>query len=272
MKYRALLAYDGSGYHGFQSQINGVAIQDLIEGALEKVHHEKTGITASGRTDAGVHATGQVFHFEGQKKIGCRGYYNALNTLLPKDIRIRAVQEVPEEFHARFSAVKKVYEYILTTNRDDPFSWRYKTPLRPAADVQKMEEASRVFVGSHDFTSFTHAKIHPDKPRVKTIEAIRFAQKGKDIHVTFEGDGFLRYQIRMMMAVLIRAAEGRLTTEDIADMLEARDKEASRYNAPAQGLYLRHALYPEDLEARCGACWPPEVRDSFRNEPPETVS
>lgn len=72
----------------------------------------------------------------------------------------------------------------------------------------------------------------------------------------------------MMMAVLIQAAEGRLTTEDIADMLEARDKEASRYNAPAQGLYLRHALYPEDLEARCGACWPPEVRDSFRNEPP----
>lgn len=264
MKYRVLVAYDGSGYAGYQSQINGTAIQDVIEKALEKIHHEKTPITASGRTDAGVHALGQVFHFSGHAGIGPRGYYNALNTLLPKDIRIRAVQEAPEDFHARFSAEGKVYTYVLTWDRDNPFIDRYKTILRRGTSVERMKEASRVFLGSHDFTSFANGKIHPNKPRVRRIDAIDFEEDGKDVRVTFQGSGFMRYQIRMMMAVLIRAGEGLLTPAEIQAMLEARNKEASRYNAPAKGLYLVHALYPKDLEERCGACWPSDGASLFQ--------
>ena len=264
MRYRVLLAYDGSGYTGYQSQINGIAIQDVIEKALEKIHHEKVSITASGRTDAGVHALGQVFHFDGSSSIGPRGYYNALNTLLPKDIRIRAVQEAPEDFHARFSVEKKVYSYVLTRERDNPFIDRYKTILQTRSDVDRMKEASRVFLGSHDFTSFAHGKLHPDKPRVRRIDAIDFEDDGRDVKVTFEGNGFMRYQIRMMMAVILRAGEGLLTPAEIQAMLEARDKEASRFNAPAKGLYLVHALYPKEIEERCGTCWPPEGAALFR--------
>lgn len=264
MRYRVLLAYDGSGYAGYQSQINGIAIQDVIEKALEKIHHEKVSITASGRTDAGVHALGQVFHFDGSSSIGPRGYYNALNTLLPKDIRIRAVQEAPEDFHARFSVEKKVYSYVLTRERDNPFIDRYKTILQTRSDVDRMKEASRVFLGSHDFTSFAHGKLHPDKPRVRRIDAIDFEDDGRDVKVTFEGNGFMRYQIRMMMAVILRAGEGLLTPAEIQAMLEARDKEASRFNAPAKGLYLVHALYPKEIEERCDTCWPPEGAALFR--------
>ena len=121
MRYKVTVAYDGHRYAGFQKQINGTGIQSVIEKALEKIVKEPVRITASGRTDAGVHALGQVFHFDGPEKIGTFGYYQALNTLLPKDIRIKKVEEADPDFHARFSAISKHYEYVLTRERDNPF-------------------------------------------------------------------------------------------------------------------------------------------------------
>lgn len=248
MKIKATVSYDGSAYSGFQKQINALGIQDVLEKALSKIHKKPTPVVASGRTDAGVHALGQVFHFEMNEKIGLRGYYEALNTLLPKDIRITKVEAVPDDFHARFSARKKRYEYVYTLERDNPFVYRYKTILKRQPDLQAMKQAAEVFLGRHDFTSFTNAKIPPEKSRVKTIERIEIRQEGKDIRLIYEADGFLRYQVRMMTAVLQAAGEHRLRKEDIQAMLEARDKEVCRYNAPAQGLYLKEVTYDDPAE------------------------
>lgn len=264
MKYRALVAYDGSGYNGFQSQKNGVGIQDIIQNCLTKIHRKPTSITASGRTDAGVHATGQVFHFEGNEAIGSRGYYNALNTLLPKDIRIRALCKAPSQFHARFSAIGKEYEYVLTKEKDNPFSYRYKTQFPHDAEMFLLQKAADQFVGEHDFTSFTNAKIHPDKPRVKRIDSIRVIQDKEDIRIVFQGNGFLRYQIRMMMAVILRVAQRKLSPEDISKMIEAKHKDASRWNAPAQGLYLKRAIYPKEMEEACYEFYPEESKNWFQ--------
>lgn len=246
-RYQVLLAYDGFAYHGWQKQINGLSVQEVIEKAFEKIHKQKTSITASGRTDAGVHATGQVFHFDADGKISEYGYEQALNTILPKDIRVLKVKKVSAEFHARFSAREKRYDYVLTRKKNDPFSYRYKTKVRDNIDVDVMRKASRIFLGKHDFTSFTHAKIPENKPRVKEIRNIVITEEGQDIRIRFEADGFLRCQVRMMSAVLIRAGEGKLTEKQIQAMLDARDKEAVRFNAPSEGLYLVKVTYDPEF-------------------------
>ncbi|MCF0259330.1 MAG: tRNA pseudouridine(38-40) synthase TruA, partial [Erysipelotrichaceae bacterium] len=167
--YKAVIAYDGSEYGGFQKQINALGIQEVIEKALSAIHKYPSSVTASGRTDAKVHALGQVIHFEGRENMSEQGYYNALNTMLPKDVRVLSVRRMPADFHARFSARAKHYDYIYTLDKDNPFTWRYKTPLKRQPDLEKMRQAAAYLTGEHDFTAFSNAQIHPDKPRVKTI-------------------------------------------------------------------------------------------------------
>lgn len=240
MRYKVIVAYDGHRYAGFQKQINANGIQSVIEKALAKIvkSKEPVPITAAGRTDAGVHALGQVFHFDGPQKIGSRGYYNALNTLLPKDIRIKKVEEVDDHFHARFSATSKHYEYVITFERDNPFIENYKAFVWRKLDVEKMRQGARILEGEHDFTSFCNAQIHPDKPRTKNIYSIDILEEGSDLRLVYKGNGFLRYQIRMMSAALIALGEGRIGLDDLKRILEAKDKHACRFNAPAKGLYL----------------------------------
>lgn len=254
-RFLAIAAYDGSGYHGFQKQINGLGIQSVIEQALEKITGQPTPITASGRTDAGVHALGQAFHFDGPETIGARGYYQALNTLLPKDIRIRQIRKVPDDFHARFWALSKRYEYVISKTKDNPFVHRYQTVWKKPVDVKVMRQGASVFLGTHDFTTFSNAQIHPDKPRVKTITRLDIEENERQIRLVFEGNGFLRYQVRMMTGALLALADGKITVQDLKTMLEARDKHACRWNAPAQGLYLVSVGYPSMPEDEI---WPKE--------------
>lgn len=248
MKIKATVAYDGYAYNGFQKQINGLGIQDVIEKALGKIHKYPTSVTASGRTDARVHATGQVFHFEKNPRIDPRGYYQALNTLLPKDIRIVKTEEVPDDFHARFSARQKRYEYVCTLDGNNPFAWKYKVFLKRRPDLNAMRQTADIFLGRHDFTSFTHAKIDSNKPRTKNIRRIDILEEGNDLRFIFEADGFLRYQVRMMMGTILAAGDHKISAEDVRQMLEARNKEACRFNAPAHGLYLTRVFYEEDMK------------------------
>jgi tRNA pseudouridine38-40 synthase len=243
MRFKAVCAYDGSGFAGFQKQKNGLGIQSVLENALEKIVKKPVPVTASGRTDAGVHALGQVFHFDGPESISEFGYYQALNTLLPKTVRIKSVERVPDDFHARFSAKKKIYEYVISYDTQNPFIYPYMTVLRRKLDVQAMKEVSKVFLGEHDFTSFTHAKIEPGKNRVKNIESIEFFEEGKQLTIRFCANGFLRYQVRMMSAALMEAGKHKTDAKTVKKMLEAKDKEACRWNAPAQGLYLKEVVY-----------------------------
>lgn len=245
MRIKATVAYDGSGYHGWQKQDNAHSIQTEIERALKVLHGTPTSVTASGRTDAGVHALGQVFHFDAPGNIPVKSYQNALNSLLPKDIRIQKTEAVPDDFHARFSARRKVYEYICTTDRNSPFAFRYKTILRRPVSLEAIRQAASFLMGEHDFTSFSCAQIDPRKSRIKRLDRLEITQEGSDLRFRFEGNGFLRYQVRMMMGALLAAGEGRIQPEDVKRMLEAKDKEACRFNAPAQGLYLVRVDYDE---------------------------
>ena len=246
MRYKAVVAYDGTDYNGWQKQINGVGIQTVIEKALEKMLGHACEAVASGRTDGGVHALGQVFHFDSEKKMKGERMKMALNSLLPGTIRIQSREPVSDQFHARFDAVSKRYDYLVGDCGNNPFAVRFMAPVREKLDVLKMQECAQVLVGTHDFTSFTSAKIDQRKSRVRTIDAILICEEKNGIRMIFEGDGFLRYQVRMMAGTLLEVGKGKLTKADVEVMLEGKDKHLCRYKAEAQGLYLVRVDYEKD--------------------------
>lgn len=243
MRFKVTVSYDGSGYSGWQRQTNAQSIQSEIEDALQQILKQSVEVTASGRTDAQVHAIAQVFHFDSDAAIDVEHWKRALNSLLPKDIRIQKVEIVEDDFHARFSAVSKRYDYLVTTQKENPFLQNYMGMERFALDVPYMQECASVFLGTHDFTSFTSAKIDPRKPRVKTITRLAVQQEDTCIRMIFEGNGFLRYMVRMLAQTLIEAGKHRVTKEQIEAMLEGKNKHACRYKAEPQGLYLVHVTY-----------------------------
>lgn len=243
MRFKVTVSYDGSGYSGWQRQTNAQSIQSEIEDALQQILKQSVEVTASGRTDAQVHAIAQVFHFDSDAAIDVEHWKRALNSLLPKDIRIQKVEIVEDDFHARFSAVSKRYDYLVTTQKENPFLQNYMGMERFALDVPYMQECASVFLGTHDFTSFTSAKIDPRKPRVKTITRLEVQQEDTCIRMIFEGNGFLRYMVRMLAQTLIEAGKHRVTKEQIEAMLEGKNKHACRYKAEPQGLYLVHVTY-----------------------------
>lgn len=242
---KAVVAYDGSNYAGWQKQENALGIQEVMERALYKIHHFPSEVVASGRTDAKVHALGQVIHFYKQENISAEQYRKALNGLLPKDIRILSCTEIADDFHARFSAKSKHYDYICTYKIDDPFAYPYKCFLYKKLDLNQMEKAKQSLLGTHDYTSYSSCKIDSRKPRIKTIHQIDIKENGSDILFSFYGTGFLRYQVRMMVGTLLAVGEGKIPPEKVKEILEAQDKHACRFNAPPQGLYLVEVKYEQ---------------------------
>lgn len=243
MRYKVTLSYDGTNYGGWQKQINNSSIQEQIEGALFKMHNHVVEIVASGRTDAMVHAIGQVFHFDSELMIVENRWQFALNALLPKDIRIQKVERVSDTFHARFDAVHKRYDYLVTSDVHNPFLNKYMGKDTCILNIAYMRECAQVFIGTHDFTSFTSSKIDPRKPRVKTITRLDIQQEGMSVRMIFEGTGFLRYMVRMLAQTLIEAGKGRATITQIQLMLDGKDKHLCRYKAQPQGLYLVEVRY-----------------------------
>lgn len=244
-RIKAVCAYDGSAYQGWQRQTNADSIQAVIEDVLSSMHKHEITVTASGRTDAQVHAFGQVFHFDSEKDIDEYHWKSALNSMLPKDIRIQRVEFVPKDFHARFSAIAKRYDYLITNCVDHPFYQRYTAPERSVLDVAYMQSCAKAFIGTHDFTSFTSAKIDPRKPRIKTLLELKVSQEADFIRMSFIGTGFLRYMVRMLAQTLIEAGKHRLSEQQIVEMLESESKHACRFKAQPQGLYLTEVYYDE---------------------------
>lgn len=243
MIIKCTVAYDGYNYAGWQKQENALGIQTIIEEALEKIQKKPVEIVASGRTDAQVHALGQVFHFQSAMDMQPWQYVKAMNALLPQDIRIQSAEIMADDFHARFSCKSKQYAYIATYDVTDPFAYRYKAPLYQKLDMEKMLEAASYLIGEHDFTSFSSSRIDSRKPRIKNVCMIEIRNKGKDVHFLFEGNGFLRYQVRMMTGTLIEVGKQKIQPLDVQHMLLEKNKEVCRYNAPPQGLYLMKVRY-----------------------------
>lgn len=243
MRFKVIVAYNGAPYYGWQTQHRGDSVQESIENVLSGMHGEHIEIVASGRTDAKVHAIGQVFHFDSTLNITCEAMKIALNSQLPKDIRIQSVEVVNDQFHARFDACSKRYDYYLSTNVSNPFIENFMAYCTVKLDVDAMRECASIFIGEHDFTSFTSARIDERKSRIKEIIRCEIIQEKDVIHFIIEGTGFLRYMVRMIVQTIIEVGKNKVSSQEVEAMLVGKNKHLCKYKAPAQGLYLVEVKY-----------------------------
>ncbi len=240
---KLILEYDGTNYCGWQVQGTDPTIQGVLEQALAKVLDGPVRVNGAGRTDAGVHALGQVASFQTASRIPCDALQRALNSLLPRDVVVHAVQDVPADFHARYSALGKVYEYHIL-NRPLPsalrrrYVWHVPGPL----DLDAMGTAAASLRGRHDFSSFRGAGSEV-RTSERTLTEASLAREGDEIVLTFTADGFLRHMVRNIVGTLVEVGRRRRTPGEIVGILAARDRRAAGMTAPPQGLYLVRVLY-----------------------------
>ena len=245
MRYFAIVSYRGTNYCGWQSQMVSKlpSIEQTIETVLSRLLNAKTKIFGSGRTDAGVHALGQTFHFDSNKELDVSRFMHSMNELLPKDIRILEFKKVSDDFHARFNAIAKTYIYkIRNAKVSNAFKDDLEYTLGQKLDVEKMKQAAQVFVGEHNFQNFT-SKEEDEQKFSRNIGDISINTKKNDIEISLTGDGFMRYMVRMIVGNLIQVGLGKLTAKDIQDALESPVRKPSSFKAPAYGLYLKEVLY-----------------------------
>ena len=243
MRYKVILAYDGRNYAGFQSQKNATAIQDIVEGAIERVFSEKIRINMSSRTDAGVHAYGQVFHFDTDKEKDEGKLKFSLNSLLPDDIHVVEVKKVSRDFHARYSVKKKTYEYLINLGEYDVFLKGRAFQCFYKLDVDLMKEGAKLFLGEHDFSSFNTSSLKEYPNQVRNITEFSITRKKDILKIRVTSSGFLRNMVRIMVGTLIDLGRGKKSLDDIKDMLEHPCKSTRRYNADPNGLYLVKIFY-----------------------------
>lgn len=245
-RYACKVSYIGIGYEGWQSQTRGTSIQEVIEAVLEKIAQKKINIVASGRTDAGVSASAQVFMFDTDKEMSARKWMGAINGFLPKDIHIIDCEEVDSvRFHARYNVRWKKYVYRIHVGNYDVFTKdiAYQCPI--ALDTKAMKEAIPFLIGTHDFTSFNSSPLSEYPDQVRTIFDIELKEEGDLITITFCGKGFLRYMVRMMSSALIEVGKHKYAPEHVKEILDAKAKDVPHRNAPACGLCLEEVNYFE---------------------------
>lgn len=243
------LSYDGSDFSGWQIQPQRPTVQGTVVDTLRKITQEKIWLYGSARTDAGVHALGQVAHFKTRTQIPAENLQRALNSLLPPTIRVCAVEEKPADFHARWHARAKTYRYrILRAPLCPPFAWRYVYHYPFPLDEDAMARAAPLFEGEHDFSSFgSWDPEEEDHSKVRSVFASRLERfpDQQEVVYTVRGRSFLRYMVRKMVGTLLDVGKGRLTPEDIPRLFEARDRSLGGPTAPPEGLYLVEVEYPE---------------------------
>ena len=234
--------YDGSKFFGYQIQPKGRTVQQEIERALKKIC--KTPITthAAGRTDSGVHALGQVFHFDSPMDMEANRYKKAFNSLLPKDIYIIESKEIDATVHARFHAVSKEYHYRLSTNEHDPLTCDYIYYHRWQLDLAKMQKAATYFLGTHDFTAFTANMENIDKQRTIYHSEIIVTGEG-EYTFKFVGSGFMKYMVRIMVGTLIKVGAGKIDPDEIPLIIASKNRKFAGPTAKSEGLYLQMVNY-----------------------------
>ena len=245
-KYKIVIAYDGTDYGGWQVQPNAVSIQSLIEKALNTILRANTTLVGSGRTDAGVHALAQCAHFNTHAPIDIQKTFASLNGILPPDIRILSIEQVSLEFHARYSALSKIYHYRLHLDpTPDPFNRRYSYHVPHKVDIALLKEAARLFVGTHDFTSFANEAHRGTaaKDAVRTLYRLDVVEEPGGVRLEFEGDGFLYKMVRNIVGTLLDVCAGKINKDQISLILKAKDRKQAGRAAPAHGLYLVEVKY-----------------------------
>ena len=247
MRYFMTFAYDGSKYKGYQVQPKERTVQGEVEKALKKINGgKKVTIHASGRTDAGVHAYNQKAHFDlDMKNITPEKLRDGLNSLLPKDIYIKHIEIVPDDFHARYNVKAKEYIYVINMGEYNPIEKDYVYQYNKKLDLVEMERALKYLEGTHDFKSFSKADEEKED-FTRTIIQTNLIRNIKNVNkfvISFLGTGFLRYQVRNMVGVLLEIGEGKRKSEDILDILAAKDRRKAGITAPPEGLYLNDVYY-----------------------------
>jgi len=253
-KYQLVIAYDGTGYQGWQVQTIGTGVQELVETALAKLFPSKPRLHSSSRTDTGVHALGMVAHFSvpvPEARLTGRKLSLALNAHLPEDIRVRSAKFARATFHARFDAGGKQYRYFVWNHPAmNPLlrrtAWHVPRPL----DLPKMRSAAKLFVGTHDFRSFTANPGYARESTVRRLTRCDVVKAGSEIRFIIEGDGFLYKMCRGMVGTLVQAGLGKFPPEEIKTMLAKTDRRVAGMTAPAQGLVLWRVYYPKNKPKR----------------------
>lgn len=241
MRYKATVMYDGTMFHGFQIQEDLRTVQKEIEEVLKIITKVETKIHPAGRTDTGVHALGQVFHFDTTVEMQEWQMKNAINSRLPRDIYVKTIEIVDESFHSRFNATKKKYRYVINLNEFNPLNKNYCYYYKYKLDINKMIEASKIFIGEHDFKSFT--KNHIIENTVRTIYSIDFEIKDNVINIDFCGNGFLHNMIRIIVAMLLEVGNNRMSIDDLQKVMDEKNRKLAPKLAPANGLFFMSVEY-----------------------------
>lgn len=236
-------SYDGTNFHGFQRQKHLRSVQQEIEDVLEIIHKRPVKIYAASRTDAGVHALDQVFHFDTELRMKEYNILNALNSRLPKDIYINECMFVDKQFYSRFSCRGKTYRYLIDLGKYNPLlkNYRYFPPKPDLIDVDKIIAATNVFIGTHDFKSFTKNKHTTNT--VRTISDFEVIKQDDLLTFVITGNGFLHHMVRIIVAMLLEVGRGKCSKEDLKAILAARNRLLAPKLVPAHGLYLVETYY-----------------------------
>ena len=241
---KLIIEYDGTAYCGWQVQPNGITIQEVMEGALARMLGEPAMLRSSGRTDAGVHARGMVACFNTDKGLPLRAFREGLNTMLPNDIAVREVCEVPLPFNPRADAEAKHYRYtILLDNLRSPLARHTVWRLPGRLDLAAMRSACALFIGEHNFAAF-RASNCAAKTTVRKINSLDLVQDGSLIHLDVNGSGFLKNMVRIIAGTLVEVGQGRRAPQDVTRLLREGDRQVSGMTAPPHGLCLMEVYFP----------------------------
>lgn len=240
---KLIIEYDGKGFNGWQKQPDRLNIQGEIEKAIEEITGEKVDLTASGRTDAGVHSLGQTANFKTDSKIPTEKFAKAINSRLKKSIVIKSAEEVDEKFHSRYSVKSKTYRYIINNSENGTAIYRgleYHVPMK--LDYEKMNEAIKYFIGEHDFKAFK-ASGTSSKSSVRKILDGNVRKEGERVIIEVTGTGFLYNMVRIISGTLLDVGLGKIKAEDIPSIIESKDRTKAGKTLPAHGLYLLQVNY-----------------------------
>ena len=243
-KFKITVEYDGTEFVGWQRQKNGPSIQSSIEDAIKKITSETVNVFGAGRTDSGVHAKGQVAHFELSNKISLDNIRDGINQhLRPLPIAILDVKEVNDDFHARFSAKLRTYEYLII-NRRAPLTFNKNLAwgVFKKLNIDEMKEAASIFVGKHDFNAFRSIDCQSSSS-IKTIQRCSIETNDQHLILNVSAKSFLHSQVRIMLGTLVEVGKGKFNSSDVKDIIKSRDRSKAGATAPAQGLYLLKVEY-----------------------------
>jgi tRNA pseudouridine38-40 synthase len=242
--FKLTVTYDGTQYVGWQLQPNGKTVQEVVETALAKIDGREVRVHGSGRTDAGVHARGQVANCLLRTQLPSATLLRALNANLPEDVRVVRLQETDAKFHARFSARGKEYRYQIDCGAvADPFLRAYAWHHPRTLNVVAMRRAAGLLKGRHDFSALSAKPRRPVESSVRTIEKLSIIKEGNVITVAVAADGFLYKMVRSIVGALVKVGEGRLTVEELRGLVKAKKRTALVETAPAHGLFLWRVFY-----------------------------